>query len=166
MADEQAGWGWKSLLCGTSVVVIEGEESITRCLERRWCWEYGSPPIRSLLLGHCCYHCHPYFERRSGPSGFFSLMFLCWWNTSSGFPHMFVSQSWKTCAVRGHPFMLKMAWDVPFFLLLCSEAFYTFNKQRTVEGWQEMRGKRDGEWNASSRTWTRDVAVHGRRLNP
>uniref|UniRef100_A0A8C4DTZ0 protein-tyrosine-phosphatase n=1 Tax=Dicentrarchus labrax TaxID=13489 RepID=A0A8C4DTZ0_DICLA len=58
-------------------MMVQTTESVTHCFRRRRCWEYGNPPITSLLLGHYCYHYHPYLERRSSPSGFFSLMFLC-----------------------------------------------------------------------------------------
>lgn len=57
----------------TLVVSVQGEESLTHCFGRRDCWECSNPPIKSLLLGHYCYHYHLYFERRSSPWGFLSL---------------------------------------------------------------------------------------------
>lgn len=87
---EQASGGWKPC----SVVpqwCLSRERKVFHFFEGRLCWEYGNPPVKSLLLRHYCYHYHPYFERRSSPWGFFSLMFLCWWNDSSGLPRVFAS---------------------------------------------------------------------------
>lgn len=35
--------------------------------------------------------------------GFCSLVYLCWWNVSSGSPCLCPWQWWKTCSVRGQP---------------------------------------------------------------
>lgn len=140
MADEPELKGLEVFCCDASVVVVEGEESVTRCLDRRWCWEYGSPPVKSLLLGHCCYHYHPYFERRSGPSGFFSLMFLCWWNASSGFPSYVPSHEKHA---QSGDILSCWGWHTIFILLLFFWThFYAFVVLlRKVEELQKWAGR-------------------------
>lgn len=128
-----------------SVLVDEGEESVSHCFERRSCWEYGRPRVGSPLLGNRCYQYHPYFERRSGPSGFISLMFLCWWNASSGFPFEFVSVMENTHRHRST--VQARAWDLLdegsgryYFIVWL---FFAFIGYCTGKRW-EMKGKRGG----------------------
>lgn len=54
--------------------------------------------------------------------------------------------------------------NVCSFWFLFFGAFYAFLKHLTLERWQKMKGKREGEWHATEVPgWTRtkDVIVHG-----
>lgn len=56
----------EATLCGASVVVVEGEESVS-ALIGGCAGNLAALESHAQLLGHCFYHHHPQFESRSGP---------------------------------------------------------------------------------------------------
>lgn len=66
----------EATLCGASVVAVEGEESVS-ALIGGCAGNLAALESHAQLLGHCCYHHQPRYERRSGlPRSLLSDLFV------------------------------------------------------------------------------------------